>query len=323
MYFELRPAVIACLALIPSACNGRATPLEFDAVVERSEPRFPGRFDAFDQLSCKDVCEVVLNRGHAHDNDSIIELSRCRLTEVEGEAETEGDPYGPAVRVQCAGTWRFLAEGRRPLASFGSIESTDADSELGHALAACAHLEALSVHAFVELAAQLEALGAPAELIRRCLAAADDERHHEQMLRRLARAHGASVAEARVETRSTVDLSELLIHNASEGCVAESFAALAASVRATHAADPRIRATYRVIAADELRHGQLAWDIHAWGLGQLPAPARAQVNAALAEAIDRLPELARALAALPRELQGLDLDTATCLAKAFAHHLAA
>ncbi|MBK8266522.1 MAG: hypothetical protein IPK80_35005 [Nannocystis sp.] len=49
----------------------------------------------------------------------------------------------------------------------------------------------------------------------------------------------------------------------------ECFAALMAAVRAQTAEARGLRRIFARIAADEAQHGELAWDLHTWLLGQL------------------------------------------------------
>ena len=114
------------------------------------------------------------------------------------------------------------------------------------------------------------------------------------------------------------------MHNAIEGCVHESFAALMAALRARRASDPRLRRVFAKIAVDETRHGQLAWDLHAWLRGQLSEDQARAVESAQHRALARLPDRARALqSALPDLLGGLSGDHADRIARAFVERLAA
>lgn len=64
-------------------------------------------------------------------------------------------------------------------------------------------------------------------------------------------------------------LLSIAIHNAVEGCVSETWAAMMAQIQAERAETPELRALFSTIARDEITHGQLAWDLHAWLLEQL------------------------------------------------------
>lgn len=315
MSLHLRYIVLASLASVSSACEGPPKPFEVDGRVERLH--VPVRYwdMPLDQWDCKDVCEVALNdsHGHGHNNWTIKQLDSCELELAEPRL----------IHVTCSGIYRFAQEGRRPLAGLEREPPRSVTSALGAILAELAYLEAASILAFSELATQLERLGAPAELIERCLAAAADERRHADVLGTLARQHGGVPIEPRAHTRDTLGLFELARHNAVEGCVLESFAALIACVRAATARDPVLRHAYRSIAEDELRHGQLAWDIHAWAFARLDERARTQVIAARSHTLAELPSRARSLTALPHALQRLGSAAATRLAHEFADRIAA
>jgi hypothetical protein len=304
---HLRDIVLASLAAVPSACEGPPTHFEVDGRVEH----FRAHANAKD---CEFVCELALNDSHGkgHDNWHIDRLDSC---EIESEPDT--------IHVTCSGTYRFAYEGRRPLAGLALDEPRAIDGELGACLAELAYLEAASIVAFSELATQLERLVAPAELIDRCRAAAVDERRHADLLAALSRRHGGEPREPLVQPRDAPSLLALARHNAVEGCVLESFAALIACVRAATADDADLRAAYRGIAEDELRHGQLAWDIDAWVLARLHARARARVLAARSLALAELPARARSLASPPLALQRLEPEMAARLAQGFAQRIRA
>jgi hypothetical protein len=185
-----------------------------------------------------------------------------------------------------------------------------------------AYLEAASVLAFAQLAAQLSGWGAPRELIERCEAAADDERDHARWLTALAEQHGAIVP-APTLVDGGHSLFEVACHNAVEGCVHETFAALIAATRARRATSLVLRRTFARIASDETRHGQLAWDLHAWMLGQLEVDEARAVESRQTHALAELPARARALCALPIELGPLAPDDAHELAAALGERLAA
>src|SRR5690606_19789573 len=111
------------------------------------------------------------------------------------------------------------------------------------------------------------------------------------------------------------------LHNAVEGCVHETFAALMAGCRAQRSSDWVMRRVFGRIAADETRHGQLAWDLHAWLRAQLGPDEVALVDAAQRRAFTQLPQRARELASLPVELSPLASADAERLAEAFAQTL--
>jgi hypothetical protein len=76
------------------------------------------------------------------------------------------------------------------------------------------------------------------------------------------------------------------------------------------------------VAADETRHGQLAWDLHAWFMSQLSEADQARVTAAQQAAFVRLQDVAAAEASVPA-LGRLKRDDAMRLATVFAEKLSA
>ncbi len=274
-------------------------------------------------LTCEDVCLAYLaERGDDYDRASV---SECSYNIDDFAAADDSDEERSEIvvgNVQCSGRFTPVCEGgRRPL---GHIEETvDHADPLGRSLAASAHMEAASVTAFVQLRRQLERWGAPASLVERCAAAARDEVHHARLLTALAEARGAAVPRPK-HARTGEGLLEVALHNATEGCVGEAWAALLAHHQAVHASTPQLRAAYETIAADETRHGQLAWDLHRWLLDRLDASDRQRVREAQASALARLGEKARVQAeALPAALGCPASDLAGRLAEAFSEALLA
>lgn len=111
----------------------------------------------------------------------------------------------------------------------------------------------------------------------------------------------------------------MAMHNAVEGCVSEAFAAVIAAHQAEHASEASWRAIFARIAADELRHGQLAWDLHALFMTGLDGRDQARVRRAQAEALAALTTTARANAsASVAELGWPSPARAEAMARAFA-----
>jgi hypothetical protein len=195
----------------------------------------------------------------------------------------ERHPDGSVV-VNCS-SW---CDGRRPegLASPGRMRG--AVSELGALFALKAHLEAASVPAFERLARELEAHGAPAELVGAALRSAREEVGHARAMEVLARRHGAPIPEVVVEPFTSRSLEAMALENAEEGCIRESLGALMAGWQARSAGDEEIRRVMGPIAEDELRHAELSWEIDAWASSQLGAPARERLHEARVEALRTL-----------------------------------
>ncbi|WP_233585244.1 ferritin-like domain-containing protein [Corallococcus sp. CA054B] len=175
--------------------------------------------------------------------------------------------------------------GRRPI-GLNELETSSGDDARGRYFADVARLEAASVHAFLRLREELALHGADVALQDAALASAVDEVRHADVTGRLARRFGAappppSVAD--VPLRPLLD--EVLLDNAVEGCVRETYGALVAHHQALHAEDAEIREVMTRIAEDETRHAGLSWDIDAWATPRLSEEERAALREARRQAL--------------------------------------
>ncbi len=221
------------------------------------------------------------------DYDSLLEC-----TATGGDASlTTWDAAQTEVTVTCEVEYRSpgFCTGRRPL---GHRELAFVQRSRGAWFAEQAYLERASITAFCELATWLADRGAPPELVERCRAAAADEVVHAERMAAHAERDGHPVPLA-IPEPEPADLLMVALHNAVEGCVRESFGALLGAHQARTCEHAELRELFATIAADELRHGQLAWDLHAYFQAQLDEEGRAQVEAAQLAALN---ELARATA---------------------------
>jgi len=176
------------------------------------------------------------------------------------------------VTCICVSAGRFPAGLVAPAGSPGH-------DPLGTFLADGAALEASSVRAFEQLARELAAHGAPEDLVARARRAARQEVTHARVLRRAAEARGCAVRRHRAHRapRRARSLEALARENAVEGCGRETVGAAVLCYQSERAADPALRDAYAQIAADEVAHAELAWDLQAWLLPQLDAAAQARV----------------------------------------------
>jgi hypothetical protein len=197
------------------------------------------------------------------------------------QREPDGGPY-----LAC----QYCVIGRRPEGLAPAPRAVG--SFLGAFFADASHLEAASIDAFRALREELAAVGAPAALLARAERARRDEVRHARMTARLARRFGAEPGAwslpPRVEERRERSLEAIALENAVEGCVRETFGALAGLWQAEHATEPAVRAAMRAIAADELRHAALAWSVATWLRPRLDEAGRARIDAAQREAIEAL-----------------------------------
>ncbi len=179
--------------------------------------------------------------------------------------------------------------------------------------------EAGSVHAFRQLARELEALGAPEALVAGARLAMGDELRHARVVRNLARAHGGRPDVARVLPQPPRDLFAVALENAVEGCVHETFAAARAGHQAMHAEDLEVRAVSAMLAEDESRHADLAAAVHEWACARLPLHEAAAIEEARRAAWARLASHPPAMTPEAIRILGLpNADTHTRLALALA-----
>lgn len=270
---------------------------------------------------CRAACAYTQGfMGSGYFNVQELKIDDCTF-------EPAADPMVGGGEVSCSGkivTTPFC-EGRRPL-GFDDVSLALHELGLSEQLDACARLEAYSVRAFDQLASWLEAARAPASLVQRAKAAASDEARHVDLLVAL----GAKQPEIGPESdvTPTPSLFELALDNATEGCVAETWAALLAHRRADHAETAPVREAYAVIARDETRHAQLAWDLHRWYVAALFTEEAHAVHRARAASLVALPERAtrQMLALEPAARRALGLPSpreAAGLAREYAARLAA
>jgi len=160
--------------------------------------------------------------------------------------------------------------------------------DAGDFLADAARLEAASIDAFEIVAKELEAFGAPADLVSRARVAARQERRHARVVAALAARRGASPRAPTKVTHRTRDLRAFAIENAVEGCVRETYGAALATFQAARASAKDVRDAMRTIARDESSHAALSFAIDAWLETRLSPSDRRDVHEARGKAIDAL-----------------------------------
>jgi hypothetical protein len=151
--------------------------------------------------------------------------------------------------------------------------------------------EHASVASFARFCLDLLSLGAPPELLARAQRAMADEIEHARLGFALASAYAArpigpgALATADPSAGSR-DAAAILTDAIVEGCIGETVSAAEAAAAAETATDPVVRRVLAKIAADETRHGALAWRFVQWLLH-----ARPQLRATAAACFARACEL--------------------------------
>ena len=245
-------------------------------------------------VACEDICYTV-NGATALADFSVtdcsldIDATYFADTEVQGSSDTGAtstDETGGEIddsvvgTVTCTGTRQYMCEGRRPL---GLVER---DCQY---FAKAAFLEASSVIAFQELHRQLRSWDAPVDFLERIASAAKDEIRHATQMKMLAKRYNQPVPPILL-SESPEDLYTVAMHNAIEGCIHETWAALEATLKANHAKTTEMRSIYTKIAQDEIKHAQLSWDLHAWFLTKLSPSQAKQIEKAQKAALLSLNE---------------------------------
>lgn len=157
--------------------------------------------------------------------------------------------------------------GRRP-AGFVPHASPDA-SALGQYFAHAAQCEAASVLAFLIVAEELEAHGAPTPLVNAARRAAEQEFHHARLTSALVTRFGGRMNWPQIPRREVRSLLNVALDNEVEGCVGEAYAAFVAAWQLHAATDLGVRVAMSAIAPDEASHAALAFAISAWVRGRL------------------------------------------------------
>ncbi|MBK8588186.1 MAG: hypothetical protein IPN77_03470 [Sandaracinaceae bacterium] len=161
-------------------------------------------------------------------------------------------------------------------------------NDVGRYFAQVAGLEAAAVDAFERMAAELQVLGAPVELVQWARASAEDERRHTRDMGALAERFAVKPAVHEAQQFALRGLFEVALENALEGCVRETYGAVVGHHQARHAQDPVVRAGMARVAEDETRHAALSWAVAEWSLPQLTDAQRDVIRGAQRAAISAL-----------------------------------
>lgn len=270
--------------------------VEYDGyVVSCPANESPGFIATASAIAGKDGFEVTVMQTT---NICPVQMDKVGLTVTREGVVTEISRQKLKALNECSG--------RRPEGWVAQGRASSNDTLADH-FASMASLEAASVTAFEVLAAELTHYGAPLDLIERMHAAAREEIVHARETTALARLLGAEPELPQIEARPIRTLEEIALDNAIEGCVRETFGAAVGCYQADQARDTRIAELMHQLAADEIGHAALAFDLHLWLMPKLSTAGRARVIAAHVAAIDDLslelevepPRVLRELAGLP------------------------
>ena len=201
---------------------------------------------------------------------------------------TYGVPASCAVGRPLRTDGGLLALHAQPGAMLDGAHAANAGARIeavGRAFERDAQLEFASIPAFLQLASELAELEAPASLVARALQAARDEKRHTALCAGLAMRHLEDCAapalpdlKQRAPIAGRAGLVRLAIESWVDGCVAEGRAAAQAARASELATDAEAERVQRTIAADELRHAELAWSILRFALAAGGEEAHAAVR---------------------------------------------
>jgi hypothetical protein len=202
-----------------------------------------------------------------------------------------GRPYlagGEVRRAAIVDTDGWLRPGSHPRPRLDGLDAPTREALVAFWTDA-ATAEHSSVAGFHRFALDLLAHGAPADLVAAAQRAAADELRHARACFSLASAYaGRSIGPGPMPLGPSAPVAatwvELAAWTVHEGCVGETVAAWLATEIAGSATDPAVRAVMEAIAADELRHAELAWSVVRWASAEGGAPVRAAIADAFARA---------------------------------------
>ncbi|WP_224364919.1 hypothetical protein [Hyalangium versicolor] len=226
--------------------------------------------------TCMEVCQ----------KRSLPELSNCSVTLGPVTYVDGGTGTRPSTRCHYIKPGGCYSDGRQPEGLQASRVA--ARCSLGALFAEMAWLESASVPAFLRLADELKAHGAPEALIRAARRSAGDEVRHTRAMEALAHRHGSPMPTVEIAPFSARSLEAMALENAREGCVREMYGAVVVAWQARTAQDPQVREELALIAEDELRHAELAWAVDAWVAERLAPEERQRVREARLEAFHEL-----------------------------------
>lgn len=247
----------------------------------------PGDAGTLDNTECQTYCGASVASCNL---DPTFVASYAALNADAGALDASADDGGAN---QCPAQSGGVALSCTHFACLGRLTEGFATpnnvASLGDRFAAMAYLEAVSVHAFDRLERELRAHGACADLLRDARRAKRDEQRHTVTMAGLARRNGCDAKMPETPQIMPVrTLLEVAMENAVEGCVRETYGAVVGLIEGETSTSTSVRRAMRSVSADECRHAELAWAVHAWAMPQLSADEAREVEIAMREAIDEI-----------------------------------
>ncbi len=233
--------------------------------------------------------ELVEQRGAQRMGGNIEDFTTTTCeTKLDNQGEGQIDCNAAYTSVQTSYTGKSgcPVPGRMPTGLH--IHEQTASNEIGLYFAHMAAMETAAVTAFRYLVHELEAHQAPEELVQIAREAIHEECQHAEMATLLAQAYDASPPVLAVAPFRLRPLAEIVLENATEGCINETFAAACAMWQQEHTTLDAFRAVIGRIAEEESRHAALSWAIHAWAMPQLSLTEQTQIRQAQAQTLDTL-----------------------------------
>lgn len=310
---DLRTLVPALVATLAAACSSNSSSDDF----ARCSPESP-RETRTEVAMDASFCAVPTQSPAPGPSAAAPEAGAPNVVAADGAAsaavEAPAPPAPPPVKAAedivpsdpktceldcyrfCSGMCRRLSEEKVECIQFEGghpcgrvIEGAFAPKAAAsndEALLAMFALESISAIAFERLALELRGFGAPAALVKGAEDNAADERRHALLVRAMLEAEGIGCDDPVVELRDDRNLFEVASENAVEGCVRETFGALAAEYGRVRGG--ALRGFYEAIAEDELRHAQWSWELHAWAKAALGREQAATLDALTRRAYEDL-----------------------------------
>jgi hypothetical protein len=188
------------------------------------------------------------------------------------------------------------------------VEGLSADERgiLAASWLAVARLEHASITAYTQLGLRLAALAAPSELVAGTHRAALAELAQARRCFGLASIYAGKPLGAGPITQlarpehTPGTFPRLAVATLVKGCLTSSVAAAVASTSMRTASDPAVQSALTLIAAGEMQHAELAWEILAWARAMGGDPARDALRARVAQLGDELAPRAQDLSGIDR-----------------------